>query len=262
MTAPAGSARRRRSPVLLAVLGLLALAGVVGLSALGLWQVQRLGWKLALIERVESRAHAAPVEVPGPAQWAGIADDEYHRVRLTGRFLHERETLVQAVTEHGGGHWVLTPLVTGRGFTVLVNRGFVPPERRDSATRSAGQVEGEVAVTGLLRLTEPKGAFLRENDPVSGRWYSRDVAAIAQAGGLDAVAPYFVDADATPNPGGFPLGGLTVLRFSNNHLGYALTWFALATMVAAGGVFVIVGELRARRAGDGSPLPLPGSVSR
>ena len=262
MTSPAGGARRRRSPALLALLGLLALAATAGFSALGLWQVQRLGWKLALIERVESRAHAVPVETPAPARWPGIGDEEYRRVSLAGRFLHGKETLVQAVTEHGGGYWVLTPLRTDRGFTVLVNRGFVPPERRDPATRSAGQVEGEVAVTGLLRLTEPKGAFLRENDPVSGRWYSRDVAAIAQARDLDGTAPYFIDADATPNPGGFPLGGLTILRFSNNHLGYALTWFALAAMVAAAGAFVIGGEWLQRRAEGNRPLPLSGSAAR
>lgn len=262
MTGRTGSARRCRSPALLLALGLLALAGAAGFGALGVWQLQRLGWKLALIERVESRAHAAPVVAPGPERWAGIADDEYRRVRLTGRFLHGQETLVQAVTDHGGGYWVLTPLETDRGFTVLVNRGFVPPERRDPASRPAGQIAGEVAVTGLMRLSEPKGGFLRENDPASGRWYSRDVAAIAQAHGLHAAAPYFVDADATPDPGGFPIGGLTVLRFSNNHLGYALTWFALALMVAGAGLFAVGGEWLARRAGDSRLPRLSGSAAR
>lgn len=259
MTAAAGS--RRRSPALLAALGLLALAGSLGFGALGLWQVQRLGWKLALIERVETRAHAAPVAAPGPADWATVAGDEYRRITLAGRFLHERETLVQAVTDLGGGSWVMTPLVTDRGFTVLVNRGFVPPERRDTASRRAGQVEGEVTVTGLLRLSEPKGGFLRENDPTTGRWYSRDIAGIARAQDLAAVAPYFVDADASPDPGGFPVGGLTVLRFSNNHLGYALTWFALALMTAAAGIYVVGGELAARRP-RGRPSRLAGSMAR
>ena len=85
-------------------------------------------------------------------------------------------------------------------------------------------------MTGLLRITEPDGAFLRSNDPAANRWYSRDVAAIAKARDLGLTAPYFVDADATPNPGGYPVGGLTVVRFPDNHLVYALTWFVLCAL--------------------------------
>ena len=77
-------------------------------------------------------------------------------------------------------------------------------------------------------MTEPKGAFLRTNDASADRWFSRDVAAISAKHGLENPAPYFIDADATPNPGGFPVGGLTIIAFPNNHLVYALTWFALA----------------------------------
>jgi surfeit locus 1 family protein len=87
-----------------------------------------------------------------------------------------------------------------------------------------------VTVTGLLRVSEPGGAFLRSNDPAADRWYSRDVAEMARARGLDRVAPYFLDADAAPNRGGYPVGGLTVVHFRDPHLVYALTWFALAAL--------------------------------
>ncbi|WP_175525584.1 SURF1 family protein [Bosea sp. OK403] len=251
---------------LLVCLGIVALIGVLGFLALGIWQVQRLGWKQALIARVESRIHAEPVPAPGPAAWAAwaaSAADEYRRVRLSGLFQRDRETFVQAVTERGGGYWLMTPLRTDAGFTVLVNRGFVTPEQRNqltgAASASGGQVTiaqvpaAQITVTGLLRLSEPGGGFLRHNDPVADRWYSRDIAAIAAARGLGErglgeVAPYFIDADATQGPAGFPVGGLTVLRFANNHLVYALTWFALALMLAAAATFVIRGECRLRRA--------------
>ena len=134
---------------------------------------------------------------------------------------------MQAVTDLGGGFWVMTPL-KGERFTVLVNRGFVPSDRRAPAARAEGNRAGPIAITGLLRITEPEGGFLRTNDAANDNWYSRDVAAIAAARGLDRAAPYFIDADATANPGGYPVGGLTVVRFSDNHLVYALTWFALA----------------------------------
>jgi surfeit locus 1 family protein len=143
---------------------------------------------------------------------------------------------VQAVTDYGAGFWVLTPLKTDAGWTVLVNRGFVPPERRTAATLGP---TGPVTLIGLLRITEPKGGFLRSNDPAANRWYSRDVAVIARARRLSQVAPYFIDADATPNSGGYPIGGLTVVAFPNSHLSYALTWFTMAILSVVGLVLLL-----------------------
>ena len=120
---------------------------------------------------------------------------------------------------------------------VLINRGFVPESRKDAATRIAPT--GPVTITGLLRASEPGGAFLRSNDPAANRWYSRDTQAIAAARNLPGAAPYFIDADAAPNPGGYPIGGLTVIAFRNNHLMYAITWFGLM-LLSLGGTFLIL----------------------
>ena len=249
---------------------LIACLAFAGFVALGNWQVDRLAWKRDLIARVDERVHAAAIEAPGRDQWPQIsaARDEYRRVRATGTFLHERETLVQATTEFGGGFWVLTPLRQASGDVVLVNRGFVPPERRERATRQQDEPIGDVTVTGLLRITEPGGGFLRDNDPAANRWHSRDVAAIALARGLADAAPYFIDADAgTPQAGpgalrphadagapqgsagqpAWPRGGLTVIAFHNSHLVYAITWYGLALMVAGAIGYAGREELRLRR---------------
>nr|WP_286194235.1 SURF1 family protein [Agrobacterium sp. Ap1] len=209
-------------------------------TALGIWQVQRLFWKLDLIARVDARVHAAAAAPPAANEWPTIksTDAEYRHVVLNGTFDNLRETLVQAVTERGPGFWVLTPLATADGGTVLINRGFVPPDRRDPTSRAEGQLQGEVTVTGLLRLSEPGGAFLRSNNPAAGSWYSRDVQAIGENKQLVKLVPYFVDADATANPGGYPVGGLTVIQFRNSHLVYALTWFALAIMSFAAMIMI------------------------
>lgn len=221
--------RDKRSPAFTIGLTLIALFFFAGFCALGGWQIQRLGWKRDLIARVDARIHALPVPAPRAASKA----DEYRRVRISGHFLHEKSALVQAVTVRGPGFWVLTPLVTDQGFTLIVNRGFVPPDKR----RDYARPQGEVQVAGLLRLTEPGGGFLRSNDPKADRWYSRDVAAIAKARRIEGpLADYFVDADAT---GGFPVGGLTVINFPNNHLQYAITWFVLAAMIAGAYIFVM-----------------------
>lgn len=230
---------RRRGVVRTVFIAGLCLVALV-CAGLGIWQVRRLSWKLDLIARVEARLKAPPAAAPGPADWAGItlAKDEYRRVVLQGRFLDAPETLAMAVTERGPGFWVLAPFRAEAGFTVLVNRGFVPEGRRAPGDRRT--VAGEAArVVGLLRLSEPGGGFLRANDPAGGRWYSRDVAAIAQARGLGAVAPYFVDADAATEPGPLPQGGMTQVAFRNTHLVYALTWFCLALMSVGAAVYLI-----------------------
>lgn len=212
-------------------------------AALGIWQMQRRAWKLDLIARVEARIHAPPSAAPGLVDWGRIsaATDEYRRVALQGRYLPVPETLTMAVTERGPGFWVLAALRTDAGFTVLVNRGFVPDGLRGADERR--KVAGEAAnLVGLLRLSEPGGGFLRANDPAAGRWYSRDVAQIAQAQGVGEVAPYFVDADAASEPGPLPQGGMTEVSFRNTHFVYALTWFCLALMSAGAAAYVIRGK--------------------
>ena len=235
-----GHPPRRPSAGFLILFSLAAALAVAGLVSLGVWQIHRLAWKHDLIEKVESRVHASPVSAPKSA----TEDDAYRRVVATGHFLHDRATLVQASTARGAGFWVLTPLVTDGGFTLLVNRGFVPPEARARFSRPGGQVQ----VTGLMRLSEPGGGFLRSNDPAADRWYSRDVAAIATARQLRApVANYFIDAERNGPPASLPIGGLTVLTFPNSHLSYALTWFALAAMAGGGYIFVMRHEWKERR---------------
>ncbi|BAV63877.1 SURF1 family protein [Sphingobium cloacae] len=232
---------RRRSAGFLIGLTLIAALLVAGFGALGAWQVKRLAWKRDLIARVEARIHADPVAAPRSAGKA----DEYRRLRVTGRFLNDEATLVQAATVRGAGYWVMTPLVTEDGFTVIVNRGFVPPEAKAAYERP----QGPVTLTGLLRVSEPGGGFLRANDPAADRWYSRDVAAMAAKRGLKRpVAGYFIDAEASPSPDMPPVGGLTVVAFPNHHLSYALTWFALAIMSAGAYIFVMRVEWKARAA--------------
>lgn len=246
----AGTARPRSVVrILLAIVGLFL---IVLFAGLGTWQVQRLQWKLALIERVDTRVHAEPVAAPPVQRWSQVSkeSDEYRHVSLAGHFLHEFSTPVQAVSALGAGFWLVTPLCTPDGSIVLVNRGFIHAADNRGGRYPARRAGGDPCpnlsgpahkLTGLLRIAEPGGGFLRENDPATNRWFSRDVAGIAAARGLTRVAPYFVDAARGQDPQGAPerpVGGLTVISFQNNHLVYAITWYALALMVAGAWWFV------------------------
>ncbi len=232
--------------------GALAAVGLAVLVGLGFWQLERRVWKEDLIARVEARTKAPTIPIPVEADRPNVsaARDEYRRVSASGRFQHAREVVVYTVLSEpkgrfsGQGYWVLTPLVLDSGAIVIVNRGFVPLERRDSATRREGQIEGPVTVTGLLRLPEVTNWFTPANEPARGVWYRRDPAEIARHFNLARTAPFMIDADATPIPGELPQGGETRLVFSNNHLGYAITWFGLA--LALLGVFTVFAWQRLR----------------
>ena len=235
------SARKGLRPAAIAVMVMtIILTGC--LLALGTWQVNRLAWKKDLVARVEERAHAAPIEAPAASEWPALTDPaqyEYRRVKITGTFRHQDEVQVYTVTDLGPGYWVLTPLERQDGTRVIINRGFVPTDKRAPSTRADGEVAGTVEIVGLMRAPETGGLFLRTNDPQNDRWYSRNIAQITDAKKIENAAPFYIDADATANPGGLPVGGKTMLTFPNNHLSYAITWYILAGMVVAAGWYVM-----------------------
>ncbi|MCC9626032.1 SURF1 family protein [Thalassospira sp. MA62] len=243
---------KRRSTTTRALVVIIAAVLFAGFCGLGYWQVERRAWKLDLIERVDARVHADPVSAPDKADWPKVtrARDEYLNVTMLGHYLNDRESQVYTATDYGAGYWVVTPFERVDGTIVMVNRGFVPTEKRDPSTREDAMIEGQTRVTGLLRMDEPEGTFIRANVPEEERWYSRDVRALAKKRGLDPAntAPYFIDADGDNNPYKLPIGGLTRIQFPNNHLSYALTWFAMAILTIVGAWIV----LRPRRAKDES----------
>jgi len=199
------------------------------LLALGFWQLERLGWKRELIAQRQAAVAAAPVAAP--VSWEEARGMEFRHVADEGVFLHDKEIFLGATSEAGRqGYHVLTPLREPDGRVVIINRGFIPAELKDPATRPAGQVAGLVRVQGLLRLPPPEKPawFLPDNRLDLNYWFWVDLPAIAATDQLDRVAPFYIDADGTPNPGGWPKGGVTRLELRNDHLQYAVTWFSLA----------------------------------
>jgi surfeit locus 1 family protein len=235
MPDPATRPRRLNSLWAVVAIGLFLAAGFI---ALGVWQLERLAWKNELIQAVDARSTANPLDL-NRELWLALDPEAivYQRVTVSGTYRRDA-ALVQAVTVLGAGFWVMTPLLLPGDRSVLINRGFIP-QGQDPVS-----VEGQAAtVTGLLRVSEPDGGFLRKNDPGARRWYSRDVAAISTEFGLTDPADFFIDADEIA--GDDVTGGLTVLTFSNNHLVYALTWFGLAAMVIGGLSYLLLDRFKA-----------------
>jgi surfeit locus 1 family protein len=198
-----------------------------GLCALGVWQLERLQWKLALIATVNGHMTAAPVTLD---QIIAMPADEaqYRRVTISGRFDHSHEAYVFTTDAGAPVYHVLTPLRSDDGRVLMVDRGEVPKEKLDPATRVQGDGAGETRVTGVWRMPDAPGAFTPLPDIAHRIWYARDLAGIAVSDHLALAAPVVIEAGAAPNPGGWPKGGQTVVSFRNQHLSYAVTWSGLA----------------------------------
>jgi surfeit locus 1 family protein len=215
---------------------------------LGTWQIQRRKWKLGVIEELEWRTTAKPV--PLPLELSEIPNLEYCRVVVRGRFDHSKELHIMprapvegTLPEEGfssadrkvhrahikTGANIVTAFVVDSdehpGMRILVNRGWVPRDKIDPATRMAGQIEGPIELTGVVRLAEKAQQMVAANNPTSNQWFSRDVDAMAEALGT---SPIFIDADRKSTVPGGPFGGQTLVTLRNEHMSYIITWYSLA----------------------------------
>jgi len=254
----AGARGESRSLLMPAIAALAVFAVLVGL---GTWQMQRRAWKEGLIATLESRLTSAPVALPPRPDWSrfNAADDEYRRVKFAASFRPGEEAYVYTTGSSlrpdvsGPGYWVFAPAVVDGGI-IVVNRGFVPADRRDQQARIAGQATGAVSIVGALRWPEAPGSFTPAAEPAKNIWFTRDQRAIAAANGWSRageVAPFYVDQEAPAPPGGLPKPGRLKPNLPNNHLQYALTWYGLALVLV--GVFTAFAI--SRRRGDKRTLP-------
>lgn len=209
-----------------------ALPGVILLLALSGWQFARH------VERAaENELRATMLARPAVTLGEG-AIERFRRVRVTGRFAHDRERYMYARSLNGNeGYYVLTPLLRDGAGAVLINRGWVPVNRLAPERRAAGQVEGPVTIEGVLRTETRRADWSPDNRPDQNRWFWFDLPAIIATLDMAVTPGFYVDAGPAPNPGGFPLGGQTQPELPRPHLQYAFTWLALA--FALGAIYVV-----------------------
>ena len=213
----------------------------ITLLGLGVWQLERRTLKHELIARVEAGLKAPPQDLPAQDQWPHLSPQSYElrKVQVAGRFLHEREAYLYMLSaaEPGRdptpGYGVITPLLLDSGGVLLVHRGYVAMSKLDPASRIAGQSSGRVTVTGLLRSSEKRSWFSPDDQIAKKLFYTRNLPVISHAlqlpfAGSGPLAPFMLEADETPNAGGWPKGKPAQIDLPDNHLSYALTWFSLA----------------------------------
>lgn len=210
---------------------LMSVPAFLVLLALGSWQMQRLYWKQELIDAFSERVTAEPLTTAPVGK--AIDDIEYRRVRLTGRYLNEHEMFLAGRTFNGRAGWdVLTPFQADDGTVVVIDRGWIPLEKKDRASRPQSLIDGPTTAEGVIRRADIRNYFTPPNEPNNNLWFSADVDAMAKKAGLPQVRPYLVEGLRQSIPGGFPVGGEIQVALRNDHLQYAITWYALALILA------------------------------
>jgi surfeit locus 1 family protein len=214
----------------------LTLAALIGFSiliALGVWQLQRLEWKQRLIARRAALETSAPVPVGRALSVAGERQD-LDSIRVTAICPGLGAAPFVELFGNNEGRVVYRLIsacrLEGAPYeSILVDRGAIPEEveARPAVDPSS---QAPVGVTGVLADTgRPRGAI---PDP-GGLWTGRNIAAMAEQLGAGAPAPVFLFAETSSNPELAELApGLPSAPLSNRHLEYALTWFALAAVLA------------------------------
>jgi surfeit locus 1 family protein len=206
---------------------------------LGVWQMDRREWKRGILDRIAVNQAAAPMPFDELVKGDPLRR-EYGRVRVSGTFLHDKEFYLAARSlKDKVGMQVVTPLRLDDGTIILFDRGWIPSEKKDPARRAEGQIPGNVDLTGIVRRSQVKRQFAPDNDPAKNFWFHVDVPLMRQMAGGKAdpvLDTFFLESDATPNPGGVPIGGQTRLDIPNDHLQYAITWFLIA--LAGAGVYL------------------------
>ena len=212
---------RRILPAVLASIPVLAI-----LLALGTWQVRRLHWKTDLLARIAASEAAPPIPLTIPPQ-------PFTKVRVTGRFRHDLEAVLGAEVRNGMlGARLVTPLEAAGLPPILVDRGWVPSERRNAPIT---RPEGEVSVTGYLSPPHERDMFAATDDTAGRRFFTADARAIGTALGLPGTMPELLVALAEPGQprDALPQPATTLPRPTNSHLGYAITWYGLAFSLVA-----------------------------
>lgn len=256
-----GGAKTRPPWVTMLIPAVLAFLLLIGL---GTWQIQRKAWKEGLIAALDAQLAAPPIALPPPASWPNLDRQkaEYRRVAFSATFENGEEALVFAAPStfrpdvSDPGYWVFAPARLADGGIVIVNRGFVPDERKEPKSRLQGQISGPVQIVGSMRWPASRHWFTPADEPAKNLWFTADPQAMAAAKRLGAVAPFYVEQERPVPPGGLPKPGKLMVTLPDNHLQYALTWYGLAL------VLVIWFAAWAFGSGRGGPGSAPAGAPR
>ena len=204
------------------------LSAFITCLALGTWQVKRLAWKEGLVTAIEA-ARAQPSLTQLPSDEAALAALEFRMVEIAGRFKSDAEYhLFPRWYEGKQGYWILAPLTLADGRVLLINRGWVPLEKKEPQTRPETKLRGRAVIQGILRVGADRHYFTPKNSVEKNIWFGRDIAAMAAAHGFTHVVPAMLDRVGTQDVKRLPVPSDGTITLRNDHLSYIITWYGIA----------------------------------
>jgi surfeit locus 1 family protein len=221
------------------------LIGVAILCYLGTWQLLRLQWKEGLIAQLAANEAAAPVDLATAESFLAIGNNvEFMKVQFRATYLHGAGKTMISTFDGGPGWTIITPAITTDGRAVIVDRGRVPGQRLESFDKPAGEVE----ITGVVRTyRNGQGFFDPNNDTIKNAWYWWDIPAMLKATDWKrSVSPVLFVVQILPGTvaAEFPKPAEPRANLRNNHLGYAITWYGLALVLAVMAAIFIRVQMR------------------
>jgi cytochrome oxidase assembly protein ShyY1 len=222
------------------------------LCSLGVWQLHRKVWKENLIAAMTARLDQTPQPLPPPSDWSKLTQDtdEFRRVKFSAEFLPGQEALVYTPGSalrtdiSGPGYFVFAPARLTDGSVIVVDRGFVPTDRKEAARNAPN---GTIDIVGVLRWPEERNLFTPREEGNGNLWFVRDPAAMSAKLNWGAEAPFYVDQEEPVPPGGLPKPGKLAVHLRDDHLQYAITWFGLAAGLIGVYGWWLFGRVRTRR---------------
>ena len=200
------------------------------LMSFGTWQIKRLFWKEALIDRYMSQSQSNPIKLPLELKRSDVK--EFKSVEVKGSFSHKDEIYINGKTFEGNaGFHVITPFKLTDNSFILINRGWVSEGYRDPLKRQFSLIKGEILIKGILRFPQEKGYFVPENDGKRGFWFTiipSQIFTFLNIVAKPVINNYYIDALRKGSKLTLPIGVTGKPKLRNQHLSYAVTWYGLA----------------------------------
>ena len=189
---------------------------------LGTWQLYRLQWKLELISEITFGLDSSPIE------YSNLIKKNYQRVTIKGKFDYDKQIYLYSLNDRGKpGYDVITPFRTNKNENVLVNRGWIVKELKDSPSINL-RAESEKKIVGLLREIYKPNIFKPDNDISNNIWFSLNLEDLKEATGeqFNEFVIFLED-----NQVKTPVPKKISIDVPNNHLKYAITWYAISISI-------------------------------
>ncbi len=217
---------RLRKPQLVPLLFIIAATAL--LAGLGVWQLQRLSWKEAIVAKAEDAAKEPPISTL-PKDLEQAHNYVYRHATLEGRFISEYPLRIHASRKGVYGYNYLLPFMENAGGMVLVDLGFVPQQSGELVLA----LQKNVVIEGIFIEPRQRRFFSPPNDAEKNLWFYHDIPAMQKSFGIDEHLRFFPlifsSTEALPGQASaYPRPHEEAILFRNDHLGYAITWFLLA----------------------------------